>query len=252
MNNFYDRYLFENFEIGNIKFPRILFGSSPFFGAGQFKNKSIIYYNQFYLNPQNITHLYNESISKGLNAIHIPSDPIIIQAVNKAIKLSSGNNFICTTIEVRNIQEELNLCKWIGADSIIVHGSYTDNRVDRLVDILRMIKEQFNGIPTGIATHSPGNIIPRVYGVKEVDIIMTPINSVGEFMLPDVDSTLKAIAEARRLGKKIIGMKTLAAGLLKPIEALKYLVDKVDGAVVGITSPQELYDLLNAGLKYFK
>jgi len=87
--------------------------------------------------------------------------------------------------------------------------------------------------------------------MKEIDFILTPINSTGEFMLPSVNSTLNAITEARETGKKIIAMKSLAAGKLNPKKAFEYLVDKVDGVVVGITSPQELYELLNAGLKFF-
>lgn len=70
-------------------------------------------------------------------------------------------------------------------------------------------------------------------------------------MLPNADPTLNAIIEARETGKKIIAMKALAAGMLRPMKAFDYLVDKVDGIVVGITSTQELYELLNAGLKYF-
>jgi hypothetical protein len=70
-------------------------------------------------------------------------------------------------------------------------------------------------------------------------------------MLHNVDSTLKAITEAREIGKKIIAMKVLAASILRPMKAFDYIVDKADGVIVGITSTQELYEFLNAGLKYF-
>jgi hypothetical protein len=250
-NSFYKKYLLDSFQIGKVKFPKVLFGSSPFFGAGQFKERSMIYHNKFYLNPPNITQLYQESILRGLNAIHVPSDPVIIHAIAEAIGSTFIDNFVLATVEGRNLQEELNLCEWIEAQSIIIHGSFTDDMPGSLTDVLRIIKRRFNDIPTGIATHSPGNIIPKVLGINEIDIILTPINSIGEFMLPNADSTLNAIIKARETGKKIIAMKALAAGMLRPMKAFDYLVDKVDGVVVGITSTQELYELLNAGLKYF-
>jgi len=51
---FHEKYLFSCFRMGRIVFPQLLFGTSPFFGAGQFKERSIRYYREFYLNPQNI------------------------------------------------------------------------------------------------------------------------------------------------------------------------------------------------------
>lgn len=250
-NSFYKKYLFESLQIGKLKFPKVLFGSSPFFGAGQFKERSMIYHNKFYLNPPNITQLYQESILRGLNAIHVPNDKVIIHAIAEAKRSTSVDNFVLATVEGRNLHEELNLCEWIEAQSVIIHGSFTDDMLGNLTDVLRIIKKRFNNIPTGIATHSPGNIIPKVLGINEVNIILTPINSIGKFMLPNTDSTLTAIAEARETGKKIIAMKVLAAGMLRPMKAFDYIVDKVDGVIVGITSTQELYELLNAGLKYF-
>lgn len=161
-NSFYKKYLLDSFQIGKVKFPKVLFGSSPFFGAGQFKERSMIYYHKFYLNPPNITQLYQEFILRGLNAIHVPSDPVIIHAIAEAIKSTFIDNFVLATVEGRNLQEELNLCEWIEAQSIIIHGSFTDDMLGSLTDVLRIIKKRFNDIPTGIATHSPGNIIPSI------------------------------------------------------------------------------------------
>jgi len=117
-NSFYKKYLLDSFEIGKVKFPKVLFGSSPFFGAGQFKERSMIYHDKFYLNPPNITQLYQESILRGLNAIHVPSDPVIIHAIAEAIRSTFIDNFVLATVEVRNLQEELNLCELIKAQSI--------------------------------------------------------------------------------------------------------------------------------------
>jgi hypothetical protein len=251
-NNYSKKYLFDSFQIGEVEFPKVLFGSSPFFGAGQFKERSMIYHHKFYLNPPNITQLYQESISRGLNAIHVPSDQVIMDAIAEAIRSTFVDNFVLATVEGRNLQKELNLCEWIKAQSIIIHGSFTDSMLGSLTDVLKIIKKRFNNIPTGIATHSPGNVIPKVLGINEIDIILTPVNLIGEFMLPNADSTLKAIAEARENGKKIIAMKALAAGMLKPMKAFDYIVDKVDGVAVGITTLQELDELLNTAGKYFR
>ncbi len=251
MASFYDAYAFGYFSVGDVRFPRVLFGTSPFFGAGQFRDRAMSYYRQFYLNPQNITRLYGRAISQGLNSIHVPSDPVIVEAIIRAVEQSGVESFVLATVEAENLQQQLRLCERVGADSIITHGSYTDSVVEGLGEVLRKIKERFNGLPTGIATHSPGDVVPRVLGLREVDIILAPINLKGDFMEPDVESTLDAIAESRKRGKRVIAMKSLAAGLLTPMEAFNYLADKVDGVAVGITSIQELDEVFEAASRNF-
>lgn len=244
---FYDKYAFGLFQVGGVKFPRLLFGTSPFIGAGQFGERAMRYYLEFYLNPRNITRLYLDSISRGLNAIHVLSDPVIVRAVRDAVYSSGVGSFILATINARNLEEELSLCEMVEADSIIVHGSYTDLMSEKLGCILKEVKRRFGDIPTGIATHLPGKTLPKILNlnINEVEVIMAPINPRGEFMEPDMNSTLEAISNSRRRGKKVIAMKPLAAGELKPREALRFLSDKVDGVAVGITSLEELDELIN-------
>ena len=251
LTNFHKKYLFDYFQIRKVKFPRVLFGTSPFFGAGQFMDRSTMYYQKFYLNPKNMTWLYSASILRGLNAIHVPSDPVIINAIIEAIGSYPVDSFIIATIEARNIEEELSLCEKIKANSIILHASYTDAAVEGIDQVLTMIKEHFNDIPTGIATHYPGAVIPRVLGSEMVDLILAPINLRGDFMMPDAYSTLNTIADSRKSGKKVIAIKPLAAGLLNPKKALEFLADKVDGVAVGITSLKELDELIEAARRYF-
>jgi len=250
--NYRERYAFGCFSIGDLDFPRLLFGTSPFFGAGQFGDRSMRYYHNFYLNPQNITWLYRQSISRGLNAIHVPSDPTIVEAIVEATDATGVGSFVLATVEAHNLDQELGLCRTIGADSIITHGSFTDSSPESLREVLNRIKMQFRGITTGIATHTPGLVLPKVLELKEAEIILAPINLTGDFMEPSVESTLEAIAESRRRGKKVIAMKSLAAGSLTPDEAFKYVADKVDGVAVGITSPKELDEVLAAASKYFR
>jgi hypothetical protein len=56
-------------------------------------------------------------------------------------------------------------------------------------------------------------------------------------MQPSQEDTLEAI---RSTDKIIIGKKVLAAGKLKPKEALEYVAKFVYGVAIGITSSQEL------------
>ena len=244
-------YKFGHFLINDIEIPRVFFGTSPFFGAGQFKERSTRYYQKFYLTPKNMTSLYYDAINKGLNAIHVPSDPIIIGSIIEAINNSGIDNFVLVTIEGHNLSKELDLCERIKANSIIVHGSFTDRSADNLKDVLREIKIYSKDIPTGVATHSPGDVIPKILQYEEVDIILAPINIRGSFMEPTVQSTLKAIAKARAKGRRVIAMKTLAAGLIEPQDAFHYISEKVDGVAVGITSSTELDQVLSVAEKYF-
>lgn len=57
-------------RIEGLEVPRVLIGSSPFIGAGQFGNRSIDYYNTF-SDPENIAKLLITAADLGLPAVHI-------------------------------------------------------------------------------------------------------------------------------------------------------------------------------------
>jgi predicted aldo/keto reductase-like oxidoreductase len=227
------------------KIPKLLFGTSPFIGAGQFGSKSAYYYQQFYLNPVNITRLYMESIEKGLNAIHTPCDHILVKAIWEADNATGSSSFIMATLEPRDIQKQLGLYS-NNAETVLLHGSFTDAYLEEIDETLSFVKGYCRGALTGIATHNPGAVIPKIIDKPDIEVILAPVNGLGLFMEPSPESTLKAVMEARAKGIVVFAMKPLAAGRLNPKEAFSYLKDKVDGLVVGVTTSQELTQVIKA------
>lgn len=243
-------YRYELMDVKGAKVPRLIIGTSPFIGAGQFGPKSMYYYQQFYENPVNITNLFAESIERGINAIHTPFDHKLMRAILMADRTTDSNSFIMATIEQGNLQAQLNLCS-SNTEAILLHGSYTDPFVDKVDELLARVKSKCPKALTGIATHTPGSIIPKIIGKPHVEVILAPVNNLGLFMDPSPDSTLKAVKEARANGVIVFAMKPLAAGRLNPENAIKYLKNRVDGVVIGVTSSKELKEIVKVAEIYY-
>ncbi len=53
-------------QVGKARIPRILLGTSPFIGSGQFGSKASLYYTHFYENPQNIVKVMCKAVDLGV------------------------------------------------------------------------------------------------------------------------------------------------------------------------------------------
>ena len=248
MRRFLEAYKFGTFEINGQKFPKILVGTSPFIGAGQFGEKSYSYLKHFYERPQNITKLLIDSIKEGCNAVQVICYPPVIEAVENAVRDTKTEMFILGSAGVGSIYEEIDALRILGAKCIVCHGSYTDRDTDG--DLEKLSKASPN-LTIGIATHMPGITIEKAAMMDKVQVILAPVNKSGNFMRPSAERTMRAIKLARGRGKKIIAMKPLAAGTLAPEKAFAFLKDKVDGVAVGVASKGEISETLKAGRKYF-
>ena len=252
MKSFQENYKFGKFIVDDLEFPKVLIGSSPFIGAGQFGLKSIAYYKKFYLNPKNITKLLIEAINKGCNAIQAIVCPPVVSAIVEASSISKVEMFVCATIELKKLVYELKAIKKLNAKCVLIHGSTSDRKVNELNDAFKKIKDYIPKTIFGVATHNPGSMINEFMLIPDVKIILSPINSNGEFMNPSAQRTLLSIENARKKGIKVIGMKTLAAGKIHPKNAFEYISNKVDGVAIGIASLKEMEETLKFAENYFK
>jgi len=251
MKNFQENYKFGKFIVDEIEFPKVLIGTSPFIGAGQFGFKSIVYYKRFYLNPKNISKLLIEAIKKGCNAIQAIICPPIVSAIIEASFVSKVELFVCATIELKDLSYELEAIKKLNAKCILIHGSISDKKINELKNSFEKIKNFNPKAIIGVATHNPGKTINEFIRIPEIKVILSPINSIGDFMNPSAETTLTSIKNAREKGIKVIGMKTLAAGKIHPKNAFEYISDKVDGVAIGVASSKELSETLKFASIYF-
>jgi hypothetical protein len=239
-------YQFGTFSVGDHEVPAVMLGTSPFIGAGQFGKKAELYYNQFFLQPENIIGIVVRAVELGVNAVQVIAYHQVLEAVQEAAKRTRTDLFLMGTVGLGSIEREIEMVLDVGAQGMIVHGSLADRDMPFARQHLANLREQ--GLVTGIATHRPGMTIPRVEEMEEVALILSPFNKLGKFMDPSVDSALQALEST---SKAIMAMKPLAAGRLRPQEGLSYLSGKVSGVAVGIASVEEAEETFAVAKTYF-
>ncbi|MEM2925525.1 MAG: hypothetical protein QXJ68_07555 [Methanocellales archaeon] len=247
MKPFLEHYKLGTFEVKGLKVPRVLLGCSPFMGDGQFGARAYEYYKRFYLKPENVKKVVLRCIDLGMNAVQPVGYRRILEPIHSAMKEANVELFILGSAGVVDIDEEMELMLDLNAKCIVIHASLVNKNLANIKGLLREIKAR--GILTGIATHTPGIEIPFAEEVEEVDLILAPLNKLGRFTEPSLSSTLRAIENS---SKRIIAIKPLAAGALKPFEAFEFLAGKVDGVAVGITDEDEAKEVFKAAAKFFK
>ncbi|MFQ6074099.1 MAG: hypothetical protein ACE5KC_02655, partial [Candidatus Bathyarchaeia archaeon] len=56
-------------QVGKAKIPRILLGTSPFIGSGQFGSRAASYYEHFYGHPENIAKIILAAVDLGVTGV---------------------------------------------------------------------------------------------------------------------------------------------------------------------------------------
>lgn len=233
-------------RIGEVEVPRLILGTSPFIGAGQFGPRAAEYYLRFVMNPKNITRLIVEAAEMGITWVQALGYEFIAKAVEEARNITKMDIQVIGSIGADDFDGEFDLMRRLEARIILTHAQVTDsldprfeNYIDRIADV---------GI-AGAVTHQPGNIIPRLSGYDKVKIIMTAVNRIGRFMYPTPKKCREAI---KNTDKVVIGKKTLAAGDLEPREALEYVFKFVYGVTIGIASSEELRETFDVAKEIWK
>ncbi|MEM2735916.1 MAG: hypothetical protein QXV45_06545 [Candidatus Bathyarchaeia archaeon] len=224
--------------MGTYGIPRILLGTSPFIGAGQFGRKAPSYYAKFYLNPGNILGIIRRAYGLGIDGIQLLPYGPVVKAVERA--LEEGMELrIVGSVRLREAEGDISLLERLGAVAMIAHAEIADLR-DRetLEGILNAIHE--TGRPAGLASHKPFRTLSWLEGLGlKHEILMVPVNAAGAFM----DCRPEGLAALlKRLGKFVIAKKALAAGSLPPAEALTYVasLDCVNSVALGVASEKEV------------
>lgn len=238
------------FQIGKAKIPRILLGTSPFIGAGQFGRRANFYYNHFYENPKNIVKIIRKAVDLGVTGVQaLPFRPILgaLKAVERELKerltivgtVGPGDPLT----DIRNFQE-------FNTAAMLLHGEITDKRDSRRISEL-LNKVHAASVLAGLVTHKPLSTLNWLLETGlDIDLLMLPFNRLGMFM--DA-SPLKVVEATKKFNKPVIGKKILAAGYLPPQDAISFLAQFrcIDVVALGIASEQEATETLTAAAKAF-
>lgn len=232
-------------KIDGHSLPRIMLGTSPFIGASQFGHRARLYQLDLYNHPDNILKIIEKSYEVGVRGIQLIPYPPVVEALNKA--LDNGLELkIVGTIRPEKEEEDIQLLSELNSSAMLLHAMITDkSHWDFIEKNLQAIKD--TGAISGLVTHLPFRTTERllISPINELyDIYMVPVNRLGylmdsEFFGPEERSQLGYML--KKLDKKIIAKKVLAAGILKPEEAFDYLqtLDYVNMVAIGIASEDE-------------
>jgi hypothetical protein len=188
-------------QVGKARIPRILLGTSPFIGAGQFGVRAPVYYDKFFRRPENIARIMRRALEFGVCGIQALPYPPVFQAVKEVEKDFKGDIAVVGTVSAEDPLFDIQRFQDFNTAAMVLHGEISDGKdrslISKLLDEIRS-----TGCLAGLATHSPLSTLNWLLESKlDFDIIMLPFNKLGAFM----DADPKQIAQAlSRLHKPAI------------------------------------------------
>jgi len=237
-------------QVGKARIPRILLGTSPFIGAGQFGSRAEFYYRHFYEHPENIVKIILKAVDLGITGIQALPYPRIFSALRVAERELGEKLTVVGTIGPEAPHNDIKDLQRFKTVAMLLHGQVTDAKNIREISQLLNEVHAANCL-AGLTTHKPYSTLKWLPETElDIDLLMLPFNKLGMFM----DANPTKIAEAiRKLHKPVIGKKVLAAGYLPPQDAFTYVAKLgcIDIVAVGIASEKEAEETLTAAAAAF-
>lgn len=225
-------------RIEEVEVPRVLIGSSPFIGAGQFGARSVDYYKRF-SDPENIAKLLIAAADFGLPAVHIIPYETVMEGVRIAEK-ETGITFYKSGSTLPDTKASITELQQLGVDIVFIHGVITDRMNVRTI---QNIEEHIlaKGMIPGVAIHNTLPVLAWLRDHREdltLKTILVPFNLTGTF----VGDMQKAQRLMKELKMNVFAMKPLAAGALPPEEAFRFIFETklVKVATFGVASEAEV------------
>jgi len=169
-------------QVGKARISRILLGTSPFIGSGQFGSRASLYYDYFYKHPENIVRIILTAVDVGVTGVQaLPLPPIFsaLKAVERELK---QNLTVVGTVGPNDPLADIKNFKRFHTVAMLVHGEITDERKTQKISELLNEIHAANCL-AGLATHSPLSTINWLFKTElDVDLLMLPFNRLGMFM----------------------------------------------------------------------
>ncbi len=232
-------------EINDKNLPRTLLGTSPFTAAPHFGHRAWLYQLDLYRQPENIAKVIKKSYDLGVGGIQLIPYPQVVDAFKQATE--EGCSFkIIGTVRQGEEAADIEILSSLGAEAMLLQGAITDSHNwDTVAEHLEAVRSE--GSVAGLATDQPFHTTPELLKSPVLDlfhIYMTPLNKLGYLMDTDVfmeKQRLEYSAIIKKLDKKVIINRTLAAGVLTPNDAFEFLktVDYADMIALGVAYQKE-------------
>ncbi|MFX0059971.1 MAG: hypothetical protein ACFE85_08495 [Candidatus Hodarchaeota archaeon] len=219
-------------------------GTSPFMGASQFGKNARIYRKKFLNDKDAVLEILETCYKAGGRGIElIPGG-----ALNDAAKImkETYDDFVITGSTFPGPDPKIDELVDLEAKIIFVHGMVSDKRDDKLIKLIEEVSSR-DVIP-GVAAHNPISTLEFTFeNLPDVKTFLIPFNSMGIFM-EDKEKLEKIVNDKRDYN--FIGMKTLAAGKIKPQEAYNYITKhNICAVTIGMVTAEEAETSTKTALK---
>ena len=251
---------FEDLEYKGKTVPQTILGYGPFMAELYYGHRSRLYLDDLYNNPQNISEVIQEAYDHGVRAINLVNDDNLLKAYDLAVDAGCEMKVIATigksdvdylnpNYEVAkevDWDEDIELFSSYDCPLMLVDEFIVDGYDWRLTSkILNMIND--SGSLSGLVTAFPSrtsDLLLENLDMGLFDFYMIPYNSLSYMMdisAFNASQRQEFIDKIKKLNKKIIATRILAAGVLKPKEAFTFYknVDFVDAICMGIAKVSE-------------
>ena len=251
---------FEDLEYKNKTIPQTILGYGPFMAELYYGHRSRLYLDDLYNNPQNISEVIQEAYDQGVRAINLVNDDNLLKAYDLAADVGCEMKVIATigksdvdylnpNYEVAkevDWDEDIELFSSYDCPLMLVDEFIVDGYDWRLTSkILNMIND--SGSLSGLVTAFPSRTSDLLLENLDMDLFdfyMIPYNSLSYMMdisAFNASQRQEFIDKIKKLNKKIIATRILAAGVLKPKEAFTFYknVDFVDAICMGVAKVSE-------------
>ena len=251
---------FEDLEYKGKTVPQTILGYGPFMAELYYGHRSRLYLDDLYNNPQNISEVIQEAYDHGVRAINLVNDDNLLKAYDLAVDAGCEMKVIATigksdvdylnpNYEVAkevDWDEDIELFSSYDCPLMLVDEFIVDGYDWRLTSkILNMIND--SGSLSGLVTAFPSrtsDLLLENLDMGLFDFYMMPYNSLSYMMdisAFNASQRQEFIDKIKKLNKKIIATRILAAGVLKPKEAFTFYknVDFVDAICMGIAKVSE-------------
>lgn len=233
-------------KINGRKIPLVMIGSSPFIGAGQFSFKGLLWRRKFLKNAMAMAELMERSYEVGGGGAHVIPEGEIPNAVRMVREEYPDFKVIGSTLPYK-VKEGIKELASLDAEIIFLHGEISDSRDEgKILELFDEIRGM--GSLPGIASHNnPPKTIEFLLR-RGIDApVLLPFNKLGYAM--NGKTELEQMIDTCPLN--FIGMKTLAAGRLKPREALEYVSrHKIRAVTIGAVTEDEVKETFSIALHY--
>ncbi|MFX0045209.1 MAG: hypothetical protein ACFE8Z_05135 [Candidatus Hermodarchaeota archaeon] len=228
-------------SFGPAALPRLLCGTSPFMGAGQFGLAGREWYRRFFNHPDRMSEMFVHFCKLGYPGVHVTAYPTVIEAAR--ITKESQDLRVAISLLPENWERNLEETLVLDPEVVFVHGAMTDRFLDRRLEDLRSCFEAIraaNAFP-GLATHDTCNTL-RVLQSDDNPLqdeafgLLLPVNKTG-YSVGGSTTEMEQLLQSLDVRNPVMGMKVLAAGKLPPQEALEYAfsLPRVRAVTVGVT-----------------